>query len=558
MSPRTCSNLSVSNALPRAVLIASLALFSTIPAKATHFRNGNYSWRPIGGTTIEFTVQDSWRRNAYSSSFGCRTTSAPNVNVPCTGPGGFAGVGDIIVEYVGATTFIPGDGSPAIGSPAGPLLYLVTSIDPANNWLFAVALDPKSFPAVDTTISHTYPAPGNYVAFTQTCCRISSLLLGNAHINNPDGNYRIETIVNVGSGNNSPVSSLPPIVVCPQNSVCSFFIPAGDPDGDRLKWRLSTALEASGTPSFFQPGPPFAPNAASVSLDGLYTWDTTGAALGPPGSNTYYSSQVVVEDLGATGAVKSKVAVDFLIQLVPKIGIPPVFNNPPEIVCGSTRTLIAGESVNATVRASDSDPGQTVELNVVGLPPGASMTPSVPLFGNPVQSLFSWSPDTDAPASAVIIFTARDSTGQQSLCSLTVNVVPRIAEGRMTGGGSIVSATGERASHGFQLPCRPDTGANLQVNWGNGKRFHLESLNQSFCANDPAVSAGKPKTAFNLLKGAGAGRYQGLPATAEWSFVDAGEPGGEDTGRIVIKDSAGTIVLSINGSVNGGNHQAHK
>ena len=60
---------------------------------------------------------------------------------------------------------MPGDGSASIGSPLGPLLYLVTAIDPANNWLFGQALDPAILPTISTTISHTYPANGNYTAF---------------------------------------------------------------------------------------------------------------------------------------------------------------------------------------------------------------------------------------------------------------------------------------------------------------------------------------------------------------------------------------------------------
>ena len=46
--------------------------------------------------------------------------------------------------------------SPFICSPLGSLLYLVTSVDPVNDWLFATAIDPTSLPAIDTTISKTY------------------------------------------------------------------------------------------------------------------------------------------------------------------------------------------------------------------------------------------------------------------------------------------------------------------------------------------------------------------------------------------------------------------
>ena len=125
---------------------------------------------------------------------------------------------------------------------------------------------------------------------------------------------------------------------------------------------------------------------------GVYTWDTTGAMLGASGFNTLYSTQVVIEDLDATGNVKSKVAVDFLMQLVPSVGVRPAFDRPPTPACGSVLTTGAGLPVSFTVQASDTDTGQTVTLNAVGLPAGATMTPALPTSGNSVSSLFSWTP----------------------------------------------------------------------------------------------------------------------------------------------------------------------
>ncbi len=296
----------------------------------THFRYGHYSWKPAGGNTIEFTLQNAFRRSFTPfTAYPC-LDPATLTNVPCSASDGLPGVGDIFQESIGGTQFFPGDGS-AIGSPLGPLLYLVTSTDPANESLFALALDPASLPAIDTTISHTYAAPADYIAFTDSCCRISAATGVNAHINNPDGGYRVETIVNVGAGNNSPVSAVFPIVLCPIDTVCSFPVPGADPDGDALNFRLSAPAEASSSGGFTQPGPPSAPNLATISPAGLYTWDTTGAAVGPAGSRTLYSTQVTIEDLDGTGGVKSKVAIDFFIQLIqcpPEGCDPPVFPPP--------------------------------------------------------------------------------------------------------------------------------------------------------------------------------------------------------------------------------------
>jgi hypothetical protein len=95
-------------------------------------------------------------------------------------------------------------------------------------------------------------------------------------------------------------------------------VPATDPDGDTLRFRLSTAPEAD-TGAFTQPGPPSAPNAASIDpTSGVYTWNTNGATLGPVALNTLYSTQVTIEERDGQANLKGKVAIDFFIQLVPK------------------------------------------------------------------------------------------------------------------------------------------------------------------------------------------------------------------------------------------------
>jgi hypothetical protein len=216
-------------------LAASWALLGATAevANASHFRYGHYFWQPLSGTDIEFTLQNAFKRDSYSC-----IDPASQAAIACTATDSLPGVGDVILENVGNTMFSPGDGSAAIGSPLGPLEYLVTAIDPAENFLFGLAVDPASLPTVDTTIAHTYPSSGDFLAFTQSCCRIGAL------INNSNGDYRVETLVNVNSGNSSPVSALPPIVVCPINGLCSFTVPGSDPDGDPLHFRLSTDTEA--------------------------------------------------------------------------------------------------------------------------------------------------------------------------------------------------------------------------------------------------------------------------------------------------------------------------
>ncbi len=53
---------------PRMVLAALLAvvlgLLIVQAAGASHFRYGSYSWVPAGGNTIDFSLQNVWRRSA--------------------------------------------------------------------------------------------------------------------------------------------------------------------------------------------------------------------------------------------------------------------------------------------------------------------------------------------------------------------------------------------------------------------------------------------------------------------------------------------------------------
>lgn len=133
-------------------------------------------------------------------------------------------------------------------------------------------------------------------------------------------------------------------------------------------------------------------------------------------------------------------------------------------------------------------------------------------------------------------------------------------QGRMTGGGSVFTVDGGRVTHGFELHCDVTKGPNnLQVNWGRGNKFHLESLATAVCSDDPTITPNPPDAGFDTYVGAGIGRYNGQAgATAEWTFTDAGEPGKNDWATIVIKDASNTVVLSVSGNLNSGNHQAHR
>src|SRR5688572_13982137 len=92
--------------------------------------------------------------------------------------------------------------------------------------------------------------------------------------------------------------------------------------------------------------------------------------------------------------------------------------------------------------------------------------------------------------------------------------------GRMTGGGSIFlpqqaigGAAGTRVTHGFQLHCAepPETINNrLQINWGNpSNRFHLLTLTDVECFDDPNIIQAPPDAPIDRLDGVGTGRFSG-------------------------------------------------
>ena len=127
--------------------------------------------------------------------------------------------------------------------------------------------------------------------------------------------------------------------------------------------------------------------------------------------------------------------------------------------------------------------------------------------------------------------------------------------GRMTGGGSVFGTNEFRTTHGFQIRCTNPDKSNLEVNWDSGNRFHATSFENLVCDGPPTD---KPDAPFSRLTGQADGLYNGEPATARFQFIDNSEPGTPDVARITVFDGDGNIVLDVDGTLEKGNHQAHK
>lgn len=390
----------------------------------SHFRYAALSWKPGSNAgEIEFQLKAAFRRSAYAGT-RCIGTCAD----------GYPGVGDQIVEDQGPTTLTFGDGTV---SPT--LRFRVTSVDlgdPASpfatGWVLGEMIDPTTG---RTGVSHTYPGSGPYspvLGFTSTltaCCRVGANLLNNR----ASGRYPIQTVIGDARGSNSaPVSGLLPIASVTQGSPATFVVPARDPDGDRVRFRLATDEEAG--------GPSHPPGLAIDPSTGVVSWSNAGLDM-----TKYWTTQVMVEDLDGLGNVKTKAPVDFLLKIV--AGTPPsatattpasgtvfggsvgstiTFNvgftagsaatTTASIAPANSQPLAAGAAAgngpSFSIAAVGADPSQVLTLNNTGLPPGASFPAAAP--GATVQSTFTWTPTAQQQGTYVVTFFATDGRGVSS------------------------------------------------------------------------------------------------------------------------------------------------
>ena len=349
------------------VLLLSLlvGLGAANPARASHFRYGGLTWRTVTNDpsklTIQFKVSQAWRR-----SFGPFST----VNI------GSTVVTDVLDFGDGATSSVN---------------LTVTSVDVAGDSFYGEAL-----------ITHTYATAGAYQAFYTNCCRLNTLL------NNANSAWYLSSLVTAGSGNNSPVSTVAPVVnLAAGQAAATFMLPASDPDGNPLTFSLATSADFNGN-SFVN-----APGLAVNPATGMVTFNTLNRT---PGS--LFNAVIKVSD-GQTSII-----VDFLIS-VTATSTAPVFDysiTPPN---GFVYQLAPGQTLNFGVRATDSDAGDVVTLQAYGAPLGTSLTPALPLNGNPVQTAFAWTPTAANLGTTVINFVAQDLAGVQASTSVTVEVSQR-------------------------------------------------------------------------------------------------------------------------------------
>jgi hypothetical protein len=455
------------------VLIAAVSLHVT--ANASHFRYGNISWSPLSGNTIQFKISQAWRISFF---FG----GTPSVGATVT-----------------TSSLNFGDGTSV------PVTLTITSVNPVEDWFFG------SF-----TVNHTYAGTGNYTAWWFDCCRISSL------VNNPDGNYRVQTTVNVGSGNSSPVSSLTPIINLPvNNAAASFAIPVLDPNGNPLSFRLATAAEAAG--GFYNH-----PAGLSVnSSTGVVSFSTVGKTVGQ-----LYTTQIIIQD------GTSSIALDFIIKIVQAVNnTPPVFDYGVTPANGHVFTVNAGTPLSFTVKANDADAGDNVNLSAAGVPVGPTFTPALPASGNPVNSVFNWTPSVADIGNYIVNFQAQDNVGASALTSVTIKVVSTcnlVLNTSVTN----VNCFGENTG-AIDLTVSNATGS-VTYEWSNGAITEdISNLTAGTYSVTATDANGCKQTTSVLVNQPAAALAASMSASGNYNGYDVSCNGAAD-GSLLVKAAGGT------------------
>ena len=134
-----------------------------------------------------------------------------------------------------------------------------------------------------------------------------------------------------------------------------------------------------------------------------------------------------------------------------------------------------------------------------------------------------------------------------------------LTEGRMTGGINILTEDGIRVTGGLTIHCDNTLSNNIQLNWDNNT-WHIkkESLENIICTKpgDPTP----PEAPLNVFSATAMGKLNGVEGSRlEFTFVDNGEPGRNDTVAFTIYDQDETEFFRVDTTrmERGGNLQAH-
>lgn len=318
----------------RKLFILFILLVGFQAAFATHQRAGEITYRWKGGLTYEFTI--------------LTYTYAPS---PADRP-------DLELQW--------GDGTSSI-------LPRIEKIDLANEIRRNKYIG-----------DHTYSGVGSYLISLEDPNRNAGILNIPNSVNVP---LFIETLLVINpffTANNSPQLLLPPIDVGCTNFPYIHNPGAYDPDGDSLSYRLVDCRTAGGVPiaGYVLPNQTVGNIGSTLSINaitGEFVWNyprVTGA----------YNIAILIEEW------RKGIRIGYVTRDM-QIIIEPCNNHPPVIQPIPDTCVIAGDTINFIVTATDVD-GQNVTLTGTGGPlvmPANHATFPQPITGQGiVQSVFNW------------------------------------------------------------------------------------------------------------------------------------------------------------------------
>lgn len=387
-----------------ALIVASGLFASSKPAEATNFRYGHLSWRATGPDSVQFTLTVALRR-----------ASEPPESTPFY-PGTAAddglAVGDTFQENIDRIALETGDGT-TFGRIQG-MRFICVAADVEGNYVVARALDPLTG---KDRINYTYRSP-NDGGLPWVARIIGRLNRDATYNNNALTRYQVAAQIDLAVNTTSAVASLPPIIPV-SNTGTSFLLPATDPEQHRLEYRLADSFEPIAN----------VPGGSFVQPPGLTIDPNTGIVNIPAGLATgLWNAHFIIEEYEVNGNKVGQGAVEFTFLVrAPLAGNAPRFLSAPTPADGVILDVRPGQRITFSVVALDTDAGDGVVMNHMGIPIGARQLPALPnsrQFAGPfVSTQFSWTPTQEDLGAYTINYSARDDLGNYVFTSVSVRVV---------------------------------------------------------------------------------------------------------------------------------------
>ncbi len=276
---------------------------------------------------------------------------------------------------------------------------------------------------------HTYPGPATYTMYLTDPNRIGSILNIN-YPNSIDIPFFLSTTFTLlnqqfQGPNNSVILLQPPLDVACVGKRFTHNPNAFDPDGDSLRYELTTPLQAMSTPvpGYKYPdqivtGPD---NQISInSITGEVIWDS------PKVQGEYNIAIRILEY--RQGKLINVVLRDMQIL------VRDCENNPPEIIGPEELCIVAGDRLELKLKILDNDPGQLVGIFATGGPltmvQPAIFEAATTFTTAPTNAIITWQTNCShiSPNYYQIVVRAvdnffGDSTGLATLKTIRIKVV---------------------------------------------------------------------------------------------------------------------------------------